>query len=145
MSARPLTRLTIVPAALAAAFAVAPAAAERPYTETPSAATRVHVTLHDSAVALQRRRVAPGRVTFVVRNAGTGTAAFLLARTGDVDSLPRVEGVPFVPAGLVVARRNGIRAGASSRMTRGLARGDYLLVESTTGTFVRAATSLRVG
>jgi hypothetical protein len=96
-------------------------------------------------VTLPRRRVAPGQITFVVRNAGTGTAAFLLARAADAASLPRVEGVPFVPADLVVARRNGIAAGASRKLTRGLARGDYLLVESTTGTFVRAATSLRVG
>jgi hypothetical protein len=145
MSARPLTHLTVV-AALAAAVAAAPAAADRPHEETSSAATRVRVTLHDSAVTLRPRRVAPGRVTFVVRNAGTGTAAFLLARSGGgLPPLPRFEGIPFVPADLVVARVNGIRAGASRALTRSLARGEYLLVESTTGTFVRAATSLRVG
>lgn len=123
-------------AALVAALAASPA----------SAAGRVGLTFRAGALDRAPGRVAEGRTTFAVRNAGPTALTFLVARhAGGLDTLPRLEGVPFVAPETIVARLDGIRPRAQRVVSTPLRDGEYLLVATTNAPFVTAASRLLVG
>ena len=106
---------------------------------------RVAVTLRGDTIAASPNRIVRGRTTLVVRNAGPDRVTFLIARhSGGVGSLPRWEGLYFVPAGEIAGRLGPMAPGAQKQLTLTLARGSYLLVESSVGRFVNAAMPLDV-
>jgi hypothetical protein len=107
------------------------------------------VTMHARGVGYAPRPATPGRTMLVVRNARAETESFVLAHhVGGVQSLPRFEGVPYVPPGEVVASLHGIRAGGQQRVAVTLASGSYLLVATPSASgsmiFADAVTSFRV-
>ena len=135
------TRFVVTFAAALAAVAAGTSAAAAPDATLAAATTRdaerfLTITLHPQAVGSAPRHGTRGRTTLVVRNARAGPESFVLARhDGGLQSLPRFEGMPFVPAGKVVARLHRIRAGGQQRVTVTLASGSYLLVATANASF----------
>jgi hypothetical protein len=107
----------------------------------------VTVTLRRSSVVCLSRTPTRGRTTFVVRNARAGVTSFVLARhAGGLLTLPRIEGMAYLPAEEVVARLHRIPVGRQRRIAATLAPGEYLLVATIDASgpiFVAAAVTIR--
>ena len=92
-----------------------------------SAGPMVSLTLSEWKLDPGRVSVPAGRVSFVVRNAGTMTHELLVLRSDHHHHLLRVKGGRAVEAGRV-GRTSQIPSGASKRITLKLAPGEYVLL-----------------
>jgi uncharacterized cupredoxin-like copper-binding protein len=115
-----------------------------PATEARPARATVKVMLDEWTLVPSTRRVAAGRVTFVVRNAGKVEHELVIARTNRPHGALPVKGAVAVVK--KAAETGGIAPGATRRLTVRLARGNYVLLCNLPGHY-RAGqhAALRVG
>ena len=145
------SRITVVAAVLAVVAVAATAAVTAPTSDgatlAPSAPALFTVTLHRTTVGAPSAAIR-GRTTVVVRNARAGATSFVLARhSGGLNSLPRLEGMPFVPADEIVGRLHRIPTGKQRQLVVTLTTGSYMVVatqDATGAVFVDAQRSFRV-
>jgi hypothetical protein len=115
---------------LALVAGVSTASAQPAAAKPAHAAQVVNVMLHSSSIGFAPNRVLSGRTTLVVRSRRSASITFILARhTGGLNTLPRYNGVPFVPREEIV-RISRLTTGTQKRLTLMLTTGNYLLLTS---------------
>lgn len=112
-------------AILLAALAAGPAEAAAGGSKVSAA--RVSVKLVEFKLIPSVRRIAAGKVTFVVRNAGKIPHEFVVLRTATPASKLPVKGVKAQEPGRI-AKIAEFKAGVTKTLTLTLARGHYVLL-----------------
>jgi uncharacterized cupredoxin-like copper-binding protein len=120
-------------ATILAVFALLGVAAGGAAPATEDASTRtVRVTLDEFTLVPAPRRVAAGRVTFVVRNAGSMTHELVVLRTNTAPGKLRVRGARASERGRI-GEISSIAPGKTRRLTLNLADGKLVLLCNISG------------
>ena len=120
-------------ATILAALAVFGAAAGSAAPAEDSAATRtVRVTLEEFTLVPSPRRIAAGRVTFVIRNAGTITHELVVIKTTKAPGRLPVRGARASERGRI-GEVSSIAPGKTKRLTLNLTAGKLVLICNLSG------------
>jgi uncharacterized cupredoxin-like copper-binding protein len=122
--------LLLVSALSSVAVLLAPGASRAPAgiaATDRTTASVVSVVMKDRSFALSVRAVAAGKVTFVVRNAGTMKHEFVVIRTNAAARALPMKGNQASEAG-AKGEIEGVQPGATKRLTLTLAPGKYVVI-----------------
>jgi uncharacterized cupredoxin-like copper-binding protein len=112
---------------IVAAVATGTGAVRAPAVDSNASAAKVKVRLVEFKVIPSVKRIAAGRVTFVVRNAGKIPHEFVVLKTKTPAAKLPVKGGKAVETGKVGAIRT-FKAGVTKTLTLSLKRGHYALL-----------------